>query len=136
MPCLICDVAVVEGAHVIAKSEFAEVYFKMHSVHPNAALVDTQNIVDLCPNHHRIQMDQLIGQVKDFRKTKIVYDFINSRSLTYCNVTGVSEWIEWNHVPLVHRKYFAYSNERAVSILKRKIKRIDKRLIDYLEWCN
>ena len=134
MPCLICGEIAVEGAHVVAKREFVDVCKKIYGRNPKVGEEDIRNKVDLCPNHHRIHMDQLIGHATYMRDRQIVYDFINHRYLLRDDHGGQIEEGDWTHQPDVKEEYFAYSNSRASRKLYRKARRVDKRLTDPGAW--
>jgi len=134
MPCLICGEFAVEGAHVVARREFEDACQEIYGRNPREGEEDTRNKVDLCPNHHRINMDQLIGHAAYERDRQIVYDFINRRYLLRDDITGQIVEGDWTYRPDVKNEYFAYSNSRASRKLYRKARRVDKRLTDPGAW--
>ena len=136
MPCLICDEIAVEGAHVVARREFEQVYLEIFGRNPLEGEEDMRNKVNLCPNHHRIHMDQLIGRAAYERDRQIIYDFINSRFFLRDDLTGQIEEGEWTHIPDVKEVFFAYSNSRASRKLYRRAMRVDRRLVDPMAWVN
>jgi hypothetical protein len=136
MACIVCNKP-AEGAHVVAKHEFSEYLMEIHGRLGNMGEEDVQNIVNLCPNHHRIQMDQLVGgNTVATRHREIVYDFLNQRCMIKDVISGEigPDWRDWTYNPDVKREYFAYSNSLAIRKLKKKIMRVDSRLTKPEEW--
>ena len=136
MTCIVCGLP-AEGAHVVAKHEFSDYMMEIHGRSVNTGEEDVQNIVDLCPNHHRIQMDQLVGgNTVATRHREIVYDFLNRRCMIKDVISGDigPDWIDWTYTPDVKREHFAFSNSLAIRKLKKKIRRVDSRLTNPEEW--
>ena len=109
---------------MVARREFEDACQELYGRNPREGEEDTRNKVGLCPNHHRINMDQLIGHAAYERDRQIVYDFINRRYLLRDDITGQIVEGDWTYQPDVKNEYFAYSNSRASRKLYRKARRV------------
>ena len=119
---------------MVARREFGAVCKEIYGRNQRPGEEDLRNKVDLCPNHHRIHMDQLIGHSTYMRDRQIIYDFINFRYMLRDALSGQIDEGEWTHRPDVKEEYFAYSNSRTPRKLYRRAMRVDKRLVDPMAW--
>ena len=122
---------------MVAKSEFKEVFSRIYDQREPLVGEDDRlhNIIELCPNHHRIQMDHLVSGSSDIQNRSIVYDFINEQFLIRDEIDGrIGDWTPFNGFVDVRKEYFAHSNSMAEHRLKRRAMRVDRRLVDPKAW--
>ena len=136
--CLLSGSVSVEGAHVVNKGPSCETFKSVYSrIYPFSEYLDgienAQNIVYLREDYHRGPMDNL-GLPINLRSRRLGFDFINRASYIISLETGKIEKFEWFYVPDVKKEYFAWSNNDCMKRLRKHLRKIDRRLIDYSVW--
>ena len=136
--CLLTQNASAEGAHVVDKGPECRAFKSAYShIYPDseyfAGVEDAQNIVFLREDIHRGPMDNICLPL-NLRVRRLGFDFINRISYIMSFETGEIEGHKWSHVPDVKREYFAWSNNNCSKKLRKYLRKIDRRLIDYNHW--
>ena len=136
--CIITGSNSSEGAHVLSKgsqnSDFINAYEQIYpDTDYSPGFENIQNIVYLREDFHRGPMDN-ITLPKDLKLRRIGFDFINRKAYIISAETYKIESLDWVSIPDVRPEYFAWSNKSCMKKLRKFMRGIDVRLINYRHW--
>ena len=134
--CILTGSSSFERCHIVDDKIFFDVYeqiFQTENLHTSTSI---QNIVLLREDIHRDFMDSL-NKPMHLRGRRIGFDFINKCCyLQDFDTNEITKW-PWNVDGIdVHNAFLAWSNSAAKSTkkMRRHLKKIDKKLVDYKHW--
>jgi len=136
--CLLSGSLSFERCHVIDKGSECQNFIGAYQrIYPyseySSGVEDSQNIILLRQDFHRGPMDNLSLPL-NLRERRIGFDFINKRSYIESFETGEIDMIEWLYSPDLKYEYFAWSNFNCTRRLKKYMRKINPKLIDYNHW--
>jgi hypothetical protein len=134
--CILTMSSSFERCHVVDNKDFFEVYEEIFQKECPTKITTVQNLVLLREDIHRDYMDSLNKPI-NLRKRRLGFDFINKVCYSQDFDTGEIEMLPWKVAGIdVHNAFLAWSNsaEKSTKKIRRHLKKIDYRLVDFKEW--